>query len=120
MLEIGGMVGRKRVESWRYAYKVGSLRKVDPWHRCHYRGGGTSYTSIRGITRTKFPGATGHATIENQATRVENADQQNVDLVGNWENNGEGAGGVLDAGTEAATARRTLCWVYIWIPASTS
>ena len=81
---------------------------------------------LSGITpniHTQFPGATGHAAFEDDVIGIEvvdpldvflhlrdcetsppvdiqNADQQSVDLVGNRQDGGEEAGGVLEVGVE--------------------
>ena len=93
---------------------------------------------LSGITpnvHTAFPGATSHTAFENDVIGVEvidsldtflhfghretpppveiqNADQQSVDLVGNRENGGEEAGGVLEVGVEGGvTEGGQLSWV---------
>jgi hypothetical protein len=43
---------------------------------------------------------------------IQNADQQSIDLVGNWEDGGEEAGGVLEVGVEGGIAKGgRLPWV---------
>ena len=110
-------------------YVANTIEESDFESELHWGTGasvlGASTTSASGIT-PKFPGATGHGAFENDVigvkvvdsldaflrfghgetppVNIQNADQQSVDLVGNWGNGGEEVGGVLEVGVEGGIA----------------